>query len=191
MKFPDMKDGKQFRHGGVVHFGPAYDLHYLDTGTAREFESLQRKLSLLDGSDKELESIHVFRSLKNTQIMHNPIDVVLDDQDRKIIMRGNQRFACLLALGYDGPIPYRVWDRVEDIPPYHVEEQAVDADIQQLTVYPKPHVKAKRILNIPRGQVSILPNGSLMLTRTEYDLVKTQLSPDDYLVVEHKPTEKT
>ena len=191
MKFPDMENGKSFRHGGVVHFGPASDLHYLDAGTAFEFTKAQAKLANLDGSDKELELIHVFRSLKNTQIMHNPIDVVLDDQGRKIIVRGNQRFVSLMAMGFDGLIPYRVWKRVEDIPPYHIEEKAVDADIQQMTIYPKPHVRTKRILNIPRGQVSILPNGSLMLTRTEYDLIKSQLNPDDYRVIEHEPTGKT
>lgn len=184
MNFPDMKDGKPFRHGGVVHFGPATDLSYLDDGTAKEFQKAQEKLSRLDGSAKELELIHVYRSLKNTQTMHNPIDVVIDDKGRKVIMRGNQRYASLLAMGYKEPIPYRIWKNVGDIPPYHIQDDAIPADIQQLMIYPKPHVKAKRILRLPRGQVSILPNGSLMISRTEYDLVKTQLSPDDYIVVE-------
>ena len=184
MKFPDMRTGVKF-HGAVIQEAQVGELSYLDDDTAKEFQTAQDKLSRLDGSARELELIHVYRSLKNTGIMHNPIDVVIDDKGRKVIMRGNQRYVALLAMGYDGPIPYRVWKRVGDIPQYVIQDGAVRADIQQLMIYPKPHVKAKRILNLPRGQVSILPTGSLMISRTEYDLIKTQLSPEDYTVVEH------
>ena len=123
--------------------------------------------------------------MMNTQIMHNPIDVVIDGQGNKIVMRGNQRLVSLRAMGYTDPIPYRIWDSVGDIPRYIVPETIINKDKQLLRIFPKEHVRSKRIFRLPTGQVSVLPKGALTLSRKDYNIIKDQISSDDYIVVDH------
>lgn len=179
LKFPGMRKDRSFQ-GQPIRFGTVEDLHH-EPEMVPYYQDMAAKMAAMEGTDKELEMLHIYVSLKKTGIMHNPIDVVYTNGEM-IIVRGNQRFCCLVAMGYTGPIPFRVWKRWEDVPQYVIEDDP-SKDIRQLVVYPRKHVKAKRILRLPGGLKGVLPNGSLMLTESEYELVKHQLPEEDYIVV--------
>lgn len=187
------KDGKMKMSfhftAGEVQFQDINEIHFI-----REmqdyYQDLIDRISKLDCSREEQSLIAVFQSLQTTRVMHNPIDVIREQDGSLTVIRGNQRLCALRAMGYDGEIPYRVWDSVEDLPSYNVPDPENSLDTRLVVIYPRPHVRGALVVRIGEERHNIPSNGSLSMPMWQYVLIKDQIPRAHYLAMTHETKEE-